>query len=334
MLSQWQRILHGYYLNYLEPAKKDLARIRRLADSLSPHQLSAPPDLLVRAQGSKDLTRRHMLRILRGKSQHGAGIHPAHVKLFGKPIRELLRPADADRDESFEPLLEALAESRWIVAGKPEDSKFLQQLCGYGGKMFGIFTKAEIEVVRDWIHDLGDEATDTKTDTAEPVEMHLPFVLRDPPHNRGLPLGDHGSDPQRRVSAILRHLAISGHVEATDLARALKTWEVSPQVEIEAREFVSQALRDFSRRDGGKLKSVDVGFLQPSPSASLIAAESPFSLLELDGALLQDFFVPQLHATEVGETLLQMRMKLQDYDGGEQGEATSAMWRRILKTEG
>lgn len=336
MLRHWQRILNGYFLNYLEPAKKDLARIRHLAHSIPPSQLLAsPPDLLVQATGPHDLTRRRMLRILRSKSLHGAEIHPPSAKIFGKSIRELLGPKNADLDASFAPLLDTLASSsRWIVKGKPEESPFLTDLCAFGGKMFGIFTKDELVVLTDWIRDLGAEDISVEVGDGEPpVQLELPPVLRDPPHNLDLHLG-HSDAPRRRISAILAHVAGGRLAQPEGLVAALQSWEVEPEVEIAAKAYVEKTLRDIASSNFENLLGSEV--LRVVPSASDEAAlesnssNSKFYLLELDGVLLQDFFVPHLHATPVGELLLRMWMKVQDYEGEAGHEPTFAMFKRIL----
>lgn len=50
--------------------------------------------------------------------------------------------------------IRALAESRWVLGGSPEQSKLIKEM-EWGGRMFGAFTSDEISVLRAWIKGLG-----------------------------------------------------------------------------------------------------------------------------------------------------------------------------------
>ncbi|KAL0636087.1 hypothetical protein Q9L58_004993 [Maublancomyces gigas] len=50
--------------------------------------------------------------------------------------------------------LRALAESKWVLGGFPEQSKLIKEM-EWGGRMFGAFTSDEIGVLRAWIKGLG-----------------------------------------------------------------------------------------------------------------------------------------------------------------------------------
>ncbi|KAI9015450.1 hypothetical protein DFJ74DRAFT_731860 [Hyaloraphidium curvatum] len=330
MKVHWQRIVDGYYVNSIDPAKADLARIRDLSLSVGPRQLSAPPDLLAASRDRHDLARRRMLRILRGKSLHGANMHRPEAKMHGRSIRKLLAPPHSDRDESFAAALDALARSRWVRAGDPDGSPLLSELCAYGGKMFGVFTREELEVVRDWIVGLSDDEmcvdgglgkSGPQIDEARAVSPRLQAAA-------DRTLRPELDSATRRVAAIYEQISPAASPSA--LAAALARWEIPTNVEIAARNYVERLLRDAALPDGER------AMLHHAPSASAVAGLSTRSgietwrLLELDGVLLQDFFVPQLHATGLGDVLLNMWMLLQDYAGGAEGEPSSAMWRRVI----
>ncbi|KAI5809317.1 ATPase-like protein [Pyronema omphalodes] len=73
----------------------------------------------------------------------------------GKTITEWLDPEKYhDHCHDF---LVALAESRWVVPGDPEESRLYQEL-QWGGRMFGAFTNDEVAVLSAWIKELGDES--------------------------------------------------------------------------------------------------------------------------------------------------------------------------------
>jgi hypothetical protein len=55
-----------------------------------------------------------------------------------------------------------LAQSKWLVAGQPDASQFLQHLTTFNGPMYQVFNVEDLAIWRDWIEWLGREG-DTRT---------------------------------------------------------------------------------------------------------------------------------------------------------------------------
>ncbi|CCX10851.1 Similar to ATPase-like protein [Adineta vaga]; acc. no. ACD54603 [Pyronema omphalodes CBS 100304] len=86
---------------------------------------------------------------------------PMHIacpaKIGGKNGKTISEWLDPEKYHSHcHDFLIALAESRWITPGEPEESRLLQEL-KWGGRMFGAFTNEEVVVLRAWIEELGDQ---------------------------------------------------------------------------------------------------------------------------------------------------------------------------------
>lgn len=60
----------------------------------------------------------------------------------------------AATDDQMREFLEVLSTSHWIDIENPANSKFLTDLCGFGGPMFHIFTREELELIAYWIRSL------------------------------------------------------------------------------------------------------------------------------------------------------------------------------------
>lgn len=80
---------------------------------------------------------------------HGCGYHK-RGQLAEQPIDHWLKP------ETFCPqaTVSALADSRYVRAGQPGKSAFMRLISEPKGKMFGIFSEPDIQVVRTWIAEL------------------------------------------------------------------------------------------------------------------------------------------------------------------------------------
>lgn len=103
-------------------------------------------DLLEEA--SRESTARVLRRageIMRAKSQF-ALIHHEKVCLGGQRLVELF----TDATDSGSAILDALGESPWINPEAVDESRFFQRLLGVGGKMHGVFSPSEIEVLKNY----------------------------------------------------------------------------------------------------------------------------------------------------------------------------------------
>ena len=84
--------------------------------------------------------------------------HPLHLSCpariggrTGKTLRDWLDPKLYPTHSLA--FLRALADSRWIVRGQPDQSKLLAEM-KWGGRMFGAFTTHEVEILASWIREL------------------------------------------------------------------------------------------------------------------------------------------------------------------------------------
>ncbi|UWZ40378.1 iron-containing redox enzyme family protein [Dactylosporangium roseum] len=76
-----------------------------------------------------------------------AAVYHTGYQLAGRPLAEWF----AGIDDGPGPFLSALARSRLVRPGQPDRSRLLGALIGEKGRMFRIFTDAEVAVLRDWI---------------------------------------------------------------------------------------------------------------------------------------------------------------------------------------
>lgn len=90
-----------------------------------------------------------MLALVEAKARHAFGFH-GRVRLDGQALDGALDPARLDARG----ILLRLARSPWIVPGKPDESPLVTRSVQFGGPMFGVFTDAEVDVMRAWIRAL------------------------------------------------------------------------------------------------------------------------------------------------------------------------------------
>ncbi|WP_437969967.1 iron-containing redox enzyme family protein [Sorangium sp. So ce260] len=92
-----------------------------------------------------------MLALVEAKARHAFGFH-GRVRLDGQALDDALDPARLDARR----ILLRLARSPWIVPGRPDESPLVTRSVQFGGPMFGVFTDAEVDVMRAWIGALAE----------------------------------------------------------------------------------------------------------------------------------------------------------------------------------
>ncbi|CAN92224.1 hypothetical protein sce2065 [Sorangium cellulosum So ce56] len=90
-----------------------------------------------------------MLALVEAKARHAFGFH-GRVRLDGQALDDALDPVQLDARR----ILQRLARSPWIVPGRPDESPLVTRSVQFGGPMFGVFTDAEVDVMRAWIRAL------------------------------------------------------------------------------------------------------------------------------------------------------------------------------------
>ena len=113
------------------------------------------PKPLPNLQGN--LVQDEMAELLVTKSGPAQAMHcPSRIKFDGQTVEEWLDPkhCDSARATAF---LRALASKKmWVVPGSPSQSKLVKEL-EWGGRMFGAFTRNEVQLVREWISGLAHQ---------------------------------------------------------------------------------------------------------------------------------------------------------------------------------
>ncbi|HEX3784793.1 MAG TPA: iron-containing redox enzyme family protein [Pseudonocardiaceae bacterium] len=84
-----------------------------------------------------------------------AAVYHARYQLAGRPLAEWF----ADVDAGPRPFLDALASSRLIRPGRPDQSPLVGGLIGEKGPMFRVFTDNEVAVIRRWISGLPEDGS-------------------------------------------------------------------------------------------------------------------------------------------------------------------------------
>eukprot|EP01113_Clastostelium_recurvatum_P044335 TRINITY_DN7476_c0_g1_i7.p1 TRINITY_DN7476_c0_g1~~TRINITY_DN7476_c0_g1_i7.p1 ORF type:complete len:888 (+),score=124.32 TRINITY_DN7476_c0_g1_i7:599-3262(+) len=154
--EHWQRMLDGYFLNDINPLKKNLE------DERQRHAAGLPAEKLC--------PRAKVESIIRAKAPWAFQVH-GDMKLGQMEINTWLDPVNLDIN--MDPLMNELAGSSWIVPGRPEDSPFLQDLCQFRGRMFHIFTPDEEAAIAEWIRTLEPE------DASNAANERAPAAPRD-----------------------------------------------------------------------------------------------------------------------------------------------------------
>lgn len=97
--------------------------------------------------------RKQLVGVFESKAATAHGLHVGvKARIAGESLSYWLDPAYVT--ERAPDLLDALAANPvWIVAGRPNDSKFVKEF-EWGGKMFGAMTGSEVGILRKWVETL------------------------------------------------------------------------------------------------------------------------------------------------------------------------------------
>lgn len=106
--------------------------------------------------------RQIMIRLVEAKGRFAVGYHD-RLKIDGRSFDEIVMSDPAG-------FVDALARSRWIVPGRPDESLLVTRLIAFGGPMFRIFQPEEIDAIRRWIISEGDD----RNVSAHPLARHAP----------------------------------------------------------------------------------------------------------------------------------------------------------------
>ncbi len=161
MQEQWRRVLIGFFLNEINPFKEDLEKQNPSASA---------------ATNAEEA----MIKLIESKAPYAHNIH-GHKSIQNKTLDDWLNPHETKKNPSnTKEFLQSFAKSFWIMPGYPEQSKFLTELCAFGGPMFRVFTEKEIQVVKNWIASLSlskEEAVATTSVNAAQVAKKMQELI-------------------------------------------------------------------------------------------------------------------------------------------------------------
>ncbi|KAM7187847.1 hypothetical protein V8F20_010806 [Naviculisporaceae sp. PSN 640] len=132
--TAWRRVQAGYCLS------------RALSD----------PDFSSLASSGNEWDEK-MTKMLKAKVDAVGQIHcTSQIKIAGQRLSQWLVPENLASPENQRKFLSVLAGMKpWVRAGNSANSRLIQEL-SWGGKMFGSFTSAEVDLVRRWIDNLAN----------------------------------------------------------------------------------------------------------------------------------------------------------------------------------
>ncbi|KAK8164390.1 hypothetical protein IWX90DRAFT_257993 [Phyllosticta citrichinensis] len=117
-----------------------------------------------------------LLTMMQGKAQASGKIHcGSRIKVGGRTLTDWLAPESFASEQRQKDFLRELANWKpWVRKGDSRNSRLMHAL-SWGGKMFGSFTVAEMDVVRKWIDSLDAGTYDPRAYIAF-VEPSAPSV--------------------------------------------------------------------------------------------------------------------------------------------------------------
>lgn len=171
------------------------------------------------------------VRLLMRKAPAAEKMHcPSRILIKGQTIEQWLDPNTITSDRCLA-LMRGLASKRpWIIPGDPDASRFIQ-LLGWGGRMFGAFSKAETELVREWIVSLNSDPRSSRLDgayttfvgSAAPALSSELLVSRMGP-DEVKSLLDRFAIPDAAVPHSLTELTTSSPLRDLDLTKLAPVW--------------------------------------------------------------------------------------------------------------
>eukprot|EP00026_Physarum_polycephalum_P002343 Phypoly_transcript_02349.p1 GENE.Phypoly_transcript_02349~~Phypoly_transcript_02349.p1 ORF type:complete len:925 (+),score=149.69 Phypoly_transcript_02349:366-2777(+) len=150
--KHWRRVLDGFYLNEISPMKPELEKFYKS-----------------KREGS---LQEKMIHMLRKKAPFAHQLHGTR-EVGGCLLNKWLDPSASD--DQLREFLDTLYSSHWISPENPANSRFLTDLCGFGGPMFHIFTRDELQLISDWAQSLSPT-----TPISPPPKTHNPTAKDHP----------------------------------------------------------------------------------------------------------------------------------------------------------
>lgn len=218
----WRRVQVGYNLSDSLPGKATCSSMRKPAtDSFPRNDLET-----------------ELIRIIKAKALVGHKIHShCSVKFGGNKLVEWLDPVQLDHKQWQMAFLDNFGRSTpWVYRGDSSKSRFVK-LLSWGGRMFGAFTQAETDTVKQWIDMLPSshpqhywKFTGREDDLTSPTDSRIDISFNRP-NSQSLRVLDHLSSvavsPDAELPAAPLELKF-GVSEPMDPAKFLPLWFCHP----------------------------------------------------------------------------------------------------------
>jgi len=283
-----------------------------------------------------------MARLLQHKAAVAMGYH-ARVRAGEGTLDARFAMARRDPRE----LLQWLAQSTYVVPGRPEESRLVASLASPRGSMAGVLAPHEIDIVRDWIRTLSEQGACTAAWQGGAVSEpeHLDFASDDPI----LPLPLDGASHDDRLTDLplrelyFRLLHLERHPELLPYAyRFAQLWLARAGLGLEKGDqrlpfspFTHRSFADWlAQRHAAQLQGhVDAG-TTPAPSREELIASCVqlCPMVYIDGAWLQRIGQVGLRDSPVAAKL--QAIYLDEVGGGDPRENHPNLYRELMEAMG
>lgn len=249
---------------------------------------------------------RLMGRMIQRMARAGAVYHQDY-KMEGRSLAQWLREAQVDPV----PLLEMLSRSRLIVPGNADKSLLVNTLVAPNGRMFRIFSEADLNVIRKWIDGLSGPIQSTEAVAAAAPSQTAGVV----PQALGQDPQEQGQWPKslRDAYFVLQGRALGPRTQAFAEAYVKRWLEQSRRSLRNSERTLPEAwnvgvlrewLLDKHDRHGQEFEESDPAAM-PSREEIVDSTLQLAPLTLIDGAWLQGFTDLGLASSHVGYALFQ-----------------------------
>jgi hypothetical protein len=160
MQSAWRRVQAGFLLaDCLPTTPWSPIEFEKVPNSDSWRPASSSTSTSVQPANANEKAMAHLMK---RKASAAEKMHcPSKMVIKKRTLEQWLDPSTLTEEKSLE-FVRAMADSRVMIKkGDVAGSRLMKEL-EWGGRMFGAFSRGEVDVVRRWISSLGEDASDGK----------------------------------------------------------------------------------------------------------------------------------------------------------------------------
>ena len=280
-----------------------------------------------------------MIEMLRRKAPHAHGFHGKRA-LGAHKLDDLLDPKSFDGAA----LLEGLAASPWVKAGRSDKSALVNRLVSFGGPMLGVFSPDEIDIMKRWIDSLPDgDARAPMPGATDGLRPAVPQPLQvegrcwDRAEFRAVKAGLSTRELYHRLVNVEYHpdvLPVAERFAQDRLERSMAMlWRGDRP--IPSDRYDPRALEEWvyrkHREQVDSYRPPDV--LPEAPKAAFIEGTVQLApLILIDGGWLQGMVSPALIHTPVARMLL--HVLVEEIGEGQAAEHHANIYRKLLAAMG